>query len=129
MKRLLQIIGVLFIIAGVAGFVPVLCPNGLLFGLFAVNGMHNAVHIVSGVIALAMAFNTEALARNYFRIFGILYGLTFLADISAGRGGMVMGMANNAADDVLHFVLAAIFLWAGFVWHRTITTRGGPAHA
>ena len=130
MKRLAQVVGVIFLIAGIAGFIPALCPNGLLLGLFAVNGMHNVVHILSGVLALAMSFGTEATARNYFRIVGVVYALVTVLGFVAGRGGMLMGMSMNMADNYLHLAFALFFLWAGFIWHRgTLPTRGGPAPA
>ena len=129
MKRLAQIVGVIFLVAGIAGFTPALCPNGLLLGLFAVNGMHNIVHILSGVLALAMAFGTEATARNYFRIVGVVYALVTVLGFVAGRDGMLMGMSMNVADNFLHLVFAVFFLWAGFVWHRALPPRGGPAPA
>jgi hypothetical protein len=128
MKRLALIFAVLFIGAGLAGFVPALCPNGMLFGLFATNAMHNIVHILSGVLGLAMAFGTEATARNYFRIIGVLYALVTILGFAAGRDGMLMGMAMNMADNFLHLVFAVAGLWIGFLWNRT-PVRGGPAHA
>src|SRR5438046_3506323 len=102
MKRLAQIVGVVFLIAGIAGFIPALCPNGLLLGAFAVNGMHNIVHILSGILALAMSFGTEALARTYFRIVGVVYALVTVLGFVAGGGGMLMGIAMNMGDHFLH---------------------------
>jgi bacteriorhodopsin len=131
MKRLAQVIGVVFLIAGIAGFIPALCPNGLLLGLFAVNGMHNIVHILSGILALAMAFGTEATARNYFRIVGVVYALVTVLGFVAARDGMLMGMSMNMADNFLHLGFAIVFLWVGFLWRRgaALPPRGGPAPA
>src|SRR2546423_13892553 len=88
MKRWAMIVGVVFVIAGIAGFIPALCPNGLLFGLFAVNTMHNIVHIASGLVAFAMAAGGENMARNFFRIFGVISALV------AGRGPFTQGRAG-----------------------------------
>ena len=130
MKRLAQIVGVVFLIAGIAGFIPALCPNGLLLGAFAVNGMHNIVHILSGILALAMSFGTEALARTYFRIVGVVYALVTVLGFVAGGGGMLMGIVMNIADNFLHLAFAVFFLWAGFLWRSgRLPTRGGPAPA
>jgi hypothetical protein len=120
MKRAAQIVGVLFLIAGIAGFIPDLCPNGMLFGIFAVNGMHNIVHIASGILALAMAFGTEGTARNYFRIVGVVYALVTILGFVAGRDGVLMGMAMNMADNALHLSFAVAFLYLGFLWHSAL---------
>lgn len=129
MKRAAQIVGVLFLVAGIAGFIPALCPDGKVFGIFAVDAMHNAVHIISGIIALAMAFGEEATARTYFRIFGVVYALVTVLGFMAGRDGQVMGMAMNMADNVLHLVFAVAFLYLGFGWHRALPPTRGPATA
>ena len=118
MKRLAMIFGVLYLIAGIAGFVPALCPDGKLFGLFAVDAMHNVVHIASGVAAIAMASAGELWARNFFRIFGVVYGLVTLMGFFASRDGMVLGMAMNMADNFLHLAISAVSLYLGFFWHR-----------
>ena len=120
MKRAAQIVGVLFLIAGIAGFIPALSPNGMLFGLFAVNGLHNIVHIGSGILALAMAFGTDATARTYFRIIGVVYALVTVLGFVAGRDGLLMGVAMNRADNVLHLLFAVAFLYLGFAWHREL---------
>ena len=127
MKRWATIFGVVFLAVGIAGFIPALCPNGLLFGIFAVDAMHNIVHIASGVLALGMAAAGEGAARNYFRIFGVVYALVTVMGFVAGRDGQVMGMAMNMADHFLHLALAVALLGLGFFWHRDIPARGaGP---
>jgi hypothetical protein len=54
MKTFALIFGLGFLAAGIAGFVPGLCPDGKLFGLFAVDTLHNIVHVATGALALAM---------------------------------------------------------------------------
>ena len=127
MKRWATIFGIVFLAMGIAGFIPALCPNGLLFGIFAVDAMHNIVHIASGLLALGMAAAGEGAARNYVRIVGVVYGLVTVMGFIAGRDGMVMGMAMNMADHFLHLGLTAVLLWLGFFWHRDLPARGaGP---
>ena len=130
MKRTARIVGVLFLVAGIAGFIPALCPDGMLFGIFAVNAMHNLVHIASGILALAMAFSTGATARAYFRIVAAVYTLLAVVGFVAGRDGLLMGMAMNMADNVLDLALAVVFLYLGFVWNRELPPQHhGPAAA
>ena len=126
MKKWATIFGIAFLGAGIAGFVPALTPEGRLFGLFAVDTMHNIVHIASGLAALAVAAMSEHACRNYFRIFGVVYALVTVMGFLASRDGMVMGMAMNMADNVLHLVLSAALLWLGFFRHFDVTTTRGP---
>ena len=123
MKRFAMIAGILFLVAGIAGFIPALAPNGMLFGIFAVDAMHNIVHIASGLLAIGMAMAGEGAARNYLRIFGVVYALVALLGFIQ-RDGQVMGLTTNMADHFLHVGIAAAFIWAGFFWHRE--RLGGP---
>lgn len=102
------VFGIAFIFAGVAGFLPVFTVNNALFGIFAVDTMHNLVHIVSGVIAI-MAATSFKWTKLYFLIFGIVY--TLVAVIGFARGSLLM-MELNTADNFLHLGigLACLFL-------------------
>ena len=53
LHKLAKIVGYLFIIIGVLGYIPVLTDeNNLLLGIFYVNGAHNLLHILTGLIAI-----------------------------------------------------------------------------
>ena len=106
--------GIAFIFAGVAGFLPQFNPNGLLFGYFLVDPVHNAVHIASGVIAI-MAATRISLTIWYFRIFGFAYLLTAIAGF--WRNGDLFIMHVNMADNILHIVIGLLALFFGL---RTI---------
>lgn len=105
--------GVFFILAGVAGFSPMLAPNEMLFGLFMVNTMHNAVHIISGVIAILAATKAN-LSRIFFIVFGILYLIT--AIVGFARHGDVFGMHMNMMDNFLHLAIAIVALYFGLLF-------------
>lgn len=128
LMRFAKIFGWAFIGAGILGFVPgITTADGHLLGIFHVNAAHNVVHLLSGGIALWVGFHSEQFSRMYFRIFGVVYALVALLGIFSGA--MVLGViANNAADVVLHLVIAATALWLGFWAHRT-GTHGRHAHA
>lgn len=126
MKRFAIIFGALMLAAGIAGFVPALSPNGLLFGIFAVDALHNVVHIATGLAAIGCAMASDIAARNFFRIFGVVYGLIAVLGLIAGGDGKVMGMAMNMADHLLHVAVAAVSLWAGFAWHPALPPSRGP---
>jgi hypothetical protein len=107
---LAKILGVIFIVAGILGFIP--NPLVSYRGLFEVNTFHNIVHIVSGGILLASPYyNAPAIT---LRVFGVIYAIvTVLGFISLGSLNS-MRMATNSPDNWLHLLLAIVLLWAGF---------------
>ena len=87
--------------------------GGKLLGIFEVNGIHNLVHLASGLLLLAVA-PKRATARPGVIAFGLVYGLVTLIGLIDGED--VLGLIPvNPADNVLHIVLTAAALAAGFV--------------
>src|SRR4051812_33496771 len=87
-------IGIAFIVAGIAGFIPGLlhAPHmddpslvvensyGRLFGLFPVNVLHNIVHIFLGIAAL-ISSKTIVSSTNYCKCAAVFYGFLTLIGI------------------------------------------------
>ena len=110
--------GLAFLALGVAGFVPALSPQGLLFGLFAVNPSQNMFHIATGILGILLGAAGEGVSVVYFRLVGIVYALAVGVGLFAGRSGEVMGLAINAPGQVLHAAIAWVALYLGFFRHR-----------
>lgn len=117
LKQIGIVFGLAFALVGVAGFVPALAPDGLLLGAFAVNGAHNLVHLVTGIVALAIAFARPASMRAFFRVFGLVYGLVAVLGMFSGDAPLLGIIAHNHADMWLHVAIAAVSLWLGFGFH------------
>ena len=114
-KTVALLFGVVFLLVGVLGFVPALTPGMALLGLFMVNGLHNGVHLLFGVLGLAAAFTGMAVLYN--RIGAIIYlGIGLLGFIPAlVPGGMLLGLVMiNTADNLLHIVLGLALGTVGF---------------
>jgi hypothetical protein len=80
---------------------------------FEVNGWHNVVHILSGVVLLA-AFSKRKPAKTVALAFGIVYGL--VAIIGLIDGNDVLGLIPvNPADNILHIALSAVGILAALV--------------
>ena len=126
MKRFAQVFGAAFLLAGIAGFIPALCPDGKLFGLFAVDTVHNLVHIATGVISIALSMVSEAATRNFFRIFGIVYGLVAVLGLFSGDQPVLGLMANNMPDVILHFAASFVALYCGFAGAGMTPPSRGP---
>lgn len=112
-QTLAWVFGVVLLLIGVLGFVPGITTDGMLLGLFEVDMMHSIVHIVSGLAALAAAWGLYS-ARLYFQVFGVVYALVTV--VGFVMGGSILGLFMvNMADNLLHLVIAAVALYAGFM--------------
>ena len=120
-KTVCKILGLIFIIVGIAGFVaPRLLDAHL-------SPAHNAVHLVSGAIALYFGFSGSYKgARTFCLLFGIVYLLLGIGGWFLGTG--VDHMLNiptsspllmlGKMDHIIHIVLGVIFLAGGALGGR-----------
>lgn len=102
--------GIAFIFVGVAGFLTIFMIDGLLFGLFQVDSMHNMVHIATGVLAI-MASTSRAMTKLFFQVFGVIY--IVIAIWGFWKGDLIM-MPVNMADNIFHLVVGLVSLYLGF---------------
>ncbi len=108
-KTILTILGVVFLAIGFLGFF-----NDPLLGIFAVDPLHNTIHILSGVLAFIAVGKGREQMRTYARMFGVAYGLIVILGFLV-PGDMILGLfASNMADDILHLVIAVTFLYVGY---------------
>ncbi|HVI68979.1 MAG TPA: DUF4383 domain-containing protein [Magnetospirillaceae bacterium] len=116
LKKVAMVFGAVFLLVGLLGFVPgITSTNGdgmqLLLGLFMVDPIHSAVHIVSGLAGLVAAGASTKAAKAYLIGFGVIYALVSLVgffDLT------LFGLMHvNMADNWLHIVLTLGLLGAG----------------
>lgn len=104
------VLGSVFVLVGILGFFA----DEKLLGIFEVDTVHNLIHLASGGVALFAASRGEGYARLYARIFGGVYALVTVLGIALD--GDLLGVIHvNAADNVLHALIAAATLIVGFV--------------
>ena len=85
--------------------------NGDKLIAFEVNGTHNIIHILSGLLGLAL-WKRRDTARMYALGFGAVYLLVTI--IGFAQGDNVLGIIPvNGADNVLHLLIAAAGIAAG----------------
>ena len=78
---------------------------------FEVNGWHNVVHILSGLLLLS-AFRRRGLAKTVAVVFGLTYAVVTLIGLIDGND--VLGIIPvNPADNILHIALSALGLFTG----------------
>ena len=61
-KTLALLFGAVFVLVGILGFIPAVSPNEHLLGIFHVNAAHNAVHLLSGIVAITCGLASERAA-------------------------------------------------------------------
>ena len=117
-KTVCKILGVVFLLVGLLGFVS---PN--LLGAH-LNAAHNVVHIVSGALALYFGFaGTLAGAKTFSLVFGVVYlGLGVLG-MAMGTGADRMWMLGplhfGQVDHGIHILLGVVFLAGGLFTKKT----------
>ncbi len=125
-QNIARLVGIVFLLVGILGFVPGITTNlydGLnfagndgnaeLLGLFQVSILHNIVHGLFGVAGLALAATASG-ARTYLVGGGVVY----LALWVLGLIGAADWIPANNADNWLHLVLGVAMIALG-----VITTR------
>jgi hypothetical protein len=80
---------------------------------FDINGWHNVVHLLSGIVGLAMA-GTAAKARLFSIGYGIVYVLVTILGFIVGDGGYLLSIIPiNTADNLLHLAIAVTGIAVG----------------
>jgi hypothetical protein len=118
------VVGAVFILVGLLGFIPALVPGGALLGIFAVNVLHSIVHLLIGVLGVAAAYT--GFSRLYNRVIGVVYFLLAIIGFVPALiiNGALLGLVSiNLADNLLHLVVGAAALYVGFV----IADHSAPA--
>jgi hypothetical protein len=109
---------------GILGFIPGITADGHLLGIFAVDTLHNIIHIVSGIAGL-WAMSSMANSQMFFKVFGVIYALVTIVGIV--QGNTVLGLIGvNMADNVLHLLIAAVALYIGFGMKPAMGTPSNP---
>jgi hypothetical protein len=101
--------------------------GGNLLGIFAVNGLHNVVHLLVGVVLIGAAAAGRAAAKGANTAVGAVYLLVGLLGLIVGGGSLNL-LALNAPDHVLHFASAIALLGVGLAADRTGSTRRVASH-
>jgi hypothetical protein len=124
------VVGAVLTIIGIVGFfysASFGSPGTVddVFGIFAVNGWHNVLHLATGLLGLAAAGYA---ARTYALAVGLLYVVVAIWGFIIGSGDSILSIIPvNTEDNVLHLILGVIGLGAGAA--STVKPRARPARA
>ena len=127
LQRLAWAYAAIFAFVTVVGLVPAFADDqGLVLGLFALDGFDNALHAASGIWAATAAAWSASASRTYFRAFGVLYLLDGLMGLAFGSGYLDAGILVQGVlplpwsikipANLPHITLGTIAVVAGFLW-------------
>lgn len=110
------ILGIVFLLIGLAGFfVSSSMEMGNLLG-FDVDIVHNLVHLLTGIVALAAVFS--GWSRIFNQVFGIIYllvGVLGLIYPALYFNGLWLGVMHiNAVDHGFHLLVGIVATGVGF---------------
>lgn len=134
------IMGIIFAVVGVAGFIPgLLTPHdppvdlavetlsGNLLGLFPVNVLHSLVHLLFGIWGIA-AYRSFTGSRLYARSVAVIYGVLVIMGFIPGLS-TVFGLVPLHGNDIwLHALIAISAAYFGFAATETVTDRERVTH-
>jgi hypothetical protein len=126
-KTFALIFGIIYVIAGISGFIPALTPHhadmppiavdsfyGRALGLFPVNILHNIVHLAIGFWGIVASRSVSG-ARFFGKGLAVLYGLLAILGLIPATNTM-FGLVPIYGNDVwLHAGTALIAAYFGFV--------------
>lgn len=101
-------VGAVLSAVGVAGFFV-----GDMLLIFGINTLHNVVHLVTGLLGVAVGVSAARYAGDYDRYLGVVYVLVFVAGVALpGLMGELLNV--NVADNLLHLGLGLVLGGVGY---------------
>ncbi len=127
-QRAALMAGIVFLVVGVAGFIPGITTDydrlttfdgvgAQLLGIFGVNILENVVHLLYGVAGLAAA-SSWAASKNYFIWGGAIYLVLWVYGLVIDLDSAANFIGVNNAGNWLHFALGVVMVATGFVLAR-----------
>ena len=124
------LVGAVLTIVGISGFFysgSFGSPGEVdkVFGILAVNGWHNILHLATGLLGLAAAGYA---ARRYALGIGLVYVVVGVWGFIIGSGDAILSIVPvNTSDNILHLILGLTGLAAGAATPAQIPARTAPA--
>lgn len=123
-------VGAVFLLVGILGFIPGITTNygdmtfvghdseAKLLGLFQVNVLHNIVHLLFGVVGVALARAWDS-SRLFLVGGGAIYLVLWLYGVVVDLNSAANFVSLNTADNWLHLLLGIGMVGLGIALGRT----------
>jgi hypothetical protein len=124
------LVGAVLTIVGISGFFysgSFGSPGEVdkVFGILAVNGWHNILHLATGLLGLAAAGYA---ARQYALGIGLVYVVVAIWGFIIGSGDAILSIVPvNTPDNILHLILGLTGLAAGAATREGAPVTTAPA--
>jgi len=114
-KKSALVLGIIFILVGILGFVP---GNGIVGegALFEAGTVHNIVHLILGIILVWVASKASQASATALIWVGIIY--LIVAALGFAWGSVLGIFEVNGADNWLHLVLGIVLLALGLAGRK-----------
>ena len=134
LQKAATVVAATFLLVGVLGFIPGITTHygdmtfaghdsdAKLLGIFEVSVLHNIVHLLFGIVGLALARRWDG-ARSYLIGGGVIYLVLWLYGLLIDRNSGANFVPVNNADNWLHFVLGVGMIALGVVLGRDDRAR------
>jgi Domain of unknown function (DUF4383) len=132
-QKAAAVVGIVFVVVGIAGFIPGITTHysdmsfaghnsmAKLLGIFNVSILHNIVHLLFGVVGLAMAKKADS-ARLYLIGGGVVYLVLWIYGLVIDKTSNANFVPVNTADNWLHFLLGVGMVGLGVALGRRAAT-------
>jgi len=129
-----MVVAVVFLLVGILGFIPGATTEydgmtfaghestAMLLGVFHVSILHNIVHLLFGIVGLAMA-RTVSGATSFLIGGGVVYLVLWIYGLVIDHDSAANFVPVNGADNWLHLVLAVGMIGAGVALRRAPANR------
>ena len=114
------VVGAVLTIAGIIGFfynadfTSDKSVRDAVFGILDVNGWHNVVHVLTGVLGLLSYGAGVHAARSYALSLGVVYLVVAAWGFIIGGGDSILSIIPvNTEDNIFHLLLGVGGVWAG----------------
>lgn len=118
-KTIALVFGAVLTLVGILGFSEILVtegePDTLL--VFGISPLHNAVHLLTGVVGLAAGYAAGgSYSKDYNKYLGLVYILVFVVGVVAVVGGITVVdlLGLDMADNALHLVIGVVLAAVGY---------------
>ena len=112
--------GIVLVLAGLVGFLNTPLAGSGDNALLRTDSVHNIVHLLTGLLALGIAFGLKGQQQvNAVIGFGVLYVIIFVAVLASPTLFGIFSVPANAPINVVHAAVAIVSLGVGLM------ARGG----
>lgn len=125
-----MVVAAVFLLVGLLGFIPGVTTEfdgmtfaghestAMLLGIFHVSILHNIVHLLFGIVGLAMA-RTVTGARTFLVGGGVIYLVLWIYGLLIDHDSAANFVPVNTADNWLHLLLGVGMIGLGLALSRT----------